>query len=159
LLAPWLIFFGSGVNLPQFSSAEYAGDLSVQDAWALLQSDPAAQLVDVRTAAEWMFVGLPDLSGVGRAVHCIEWQAFPTMAANPAFVAETRRTTGGKTDAPVLFLCRSGGRSRAAATAMAEAGYTRAYNIAGGFEGDLDASRHRGQASGWKAAGLPWKQS
>lgn len=137
----------------------YAGDLSVADAWALLESDPRAQLVDVRTTAEWNFVGLPDLSSLGREVLQVEWQSFPTMRPNPNFVADTVRNGASAKDAPILFLCRSGARSRSAAIAMTAAGYGRAYNIAGGFEGDLDGERHRGKQNGWKASGLPWKQS
>ncbi len=141
------------------TSLGYAGDLSAAEAWALLRSNPAAQLVDVRTTAEWSFVGLPDLAGVGRQVHCVEWQSFPSMAQNPAFVAQAGAAVGGRQDAPVLLLCRSGGRSRSAAMAMTAAGYKQAYNVAGGFEGDLDRTSHRGGSNGWKAAGLPWKQS
>ena len=140
-------------------SPDYAGDLSAEEAWALLQSDPKARLIDVRTQAEWNFVGLPDLGGLGRDVALVEWQMFPTMQVNPDFVAATATAAGADKDAPVLFLCRSGARSRSAAIALTRAGYTRAYNVAGGFEGDLDAERHRGQRNGWKAAGLPWKQT
>ena len=140
-------------------SPGYAGDLGAAEAWALLSRDPAAQLVDVRTTAEWSFVGVPDLSGIGRQAHCTEWQTFPSMAQNPGFTAQTDAALGGHKDAPVLFLCRSGVRSRAAAMAMTAAGYTHAYNIAGGFEGDLDQTSHRGSKNGWKAAGLPWRQS
>jgi rhodanese-related sulfurtransferase len=143
----------------QNHSSGYAGDLSAAEAWTLLSGDPSAQLVDVRTTAEWSFVGIPDLAGIGRQVHCIEWQSFPSMAQNPSFVAQADGAVGGSKDTPMLFLCRSGVRSRAAAVAMTEAGYTKAYNIAGGFEGDLDQSRHRGLQNGWKAAGLPWKQT
>ncbi|MEJ1970733.1 MAG: rhodanese-like domain-containing protein [Rhizomicrobium sp.] len=138
---------------------DYAGDLSPEEAWALLRSDPAARLVDVRTQAELSFVGLPDLSGAGKQVAAIEWQVFPAMQVNPDFVAATEHVIGGNKDAPVLFLCRSGARSRSAAIALTRAGYAKAYNVAGGFEGDLDAERHRGNRNGWKAAGLPWKQS
>ncbi len=140
-------------------SAAYAGDLSPHEAWDLLCREPEAQLVDVRTAAEWNFVGTPDISSIGRKLHCLEWQSFPDMSKNPQFAAEAREALGGRKDVPVLFLCRSGGRSLAAAMAMTAAGYTRSYNIAGGFEGDLDLERHRGKQSGWKAAGLPWKQT
>jgi rhodanese-related sulfurtransferase len=142
--------------------SEYAGDLATDAAWALLKDNPSAQLVDVRTMAEWSFVGVPDLSGVGREVHCVEWQSFPLMAPNPEFVgqtAETLRQAGASADTPVLFLCRSGARSRAAAIAMTRAGFHHAYNVAGGFEGDIDPDRHRGNRNGWKASGLPWKQS
>ncbi|HEY5346696.1 MAG TPA: rhodanese-like domain-containing protein [Rhizomicrobium sp.] len=143
-------------------TGDYAGDLDAAAAWDGLKADPSAQLVDVRTVAEWSFVGLPDLSPIARQVHCVEWQSFPSMAPNTGFVAETTRALAAKGagfDTPVYFLCRSGGRSRAAAMAMAQAGFRQAYNIAGGFEGDLDAARHRGNSSGWKALGLPWKQS
>lgn len=144
------------------SSQGYAGDLAVEEAWELLRKEPGTRLVDVRTTAEWGFVGTPDLSGTGHDLICIEWQSYPSMAPNSAFVEQTKAAlerSGAGSDAPVLFLCRSGARSRAAAIAMTGAGFSRAYNVAGGFEGELDAQRHRGGKSGWKAAGLPWRQS
>jgi rhodanese-related sulfurtransferase len=153
--------WGAAMSASSFPP-DYAGDVGAGEAWDKLNSDPKAQLVDVRTVAEWNFVGLPDLAGLGRRVHCVEWQSFPSMAPNPDFVAEIGRklaAAGAGPDATVLFLCRSGGRSRAAAIAMARAGYQKAFNVAGGFEGDLDAERHRGNSNGWKAQGLPWKQS
>jgi len=137
----------------------YAGDVTPAEAWERLKAEAAAQLVDVRTGAEWNFVGVPDLSSLGRKLHCVQWQLFPSMARNEDFVAEARTALGGNTGTPVYFLCRSGGRSRAAAMAMSEAGYTRCFNIVGGFEGDLDPERRRGKTNGWKAAGLPWNQT
>lgn len=140
-------------------SRGYAGDVSVAEAWDLLSREADAQLVDVRTSAEWNFVGLPDLATLGRTVHRIEWQMFPSGTQNPDFAAQAAAALGADKDVPVFFLCRSGARSRAAAMAMTAAGYTKAFNIAGGFEGDLDEARHRGTSNGWKAAGLPWTQS
>ena len=143
-------------------SHEYAGDLGLPDAWALMSQDPTAQLIDVRTIAEWNFVGLPDLSDLQRRVHCIEWQRYPAMQPNPNFVAdatEALQAAGADSKTPVLFLCRSGARSRAAAMAMTRAGFEKAFNIAGGFEGDLNGEGHRGQTNGWKAQGLPWRQT
>lgn len=147
---------------PQEHSPDYAGDLSAQEAWDLLKANRAAQLIDVRTVPEWNFVGLPDLSSLGRSVHTIEWQSFPSMAPNARFTEDAYQavqSAGADKATPVLFLCRSGARSRAAAIAMTRAGFLRAYNVAGGFEGDLDSARHRGKQNGWKAAGLPWKQT
>jgi rhodanese-related sulfurtransferase len=144
------------------SRPHYAGDIDPQEAWAMMKADSRAQLVDVRTQAEWSFVGLPDLSGLDRDIHRIEWQTFPTMAPNPSFVADAGQAvlrSGGTKDAPVFFICRSGARSRAAAIAMSGAGFSRAYNVAGGFEGDADRAGHRGTKNGWKAAELPWRQS
>jgi rhodanese-related sulfurtransferase len=139
------------------SSLPYAGDISAAEAWEKLVGDTRVQLVDVRTLAEWNFVGVPDLSSVGRQVQCIEWQQFPSGIRNPNFVAEAAKVLGDK-DAPVMLLCRSGARSRAAAIALTEAGYRQAFNVAGGFEGDADEQGHRGKRDGWKVANLPWRQ-
>jgi rhodanese-related sulfurtransferase len=139
-------------------SLDYAGDLSAAEAWQRLQDEPAAQLVDVRTMAEWNFVGVPDLEALGRRLHCVEWQGFPSGAANPQFIAQASQALGPDKAASVLLLCRSGARSRAAAIALTRAGFEKAFNIAGGFEGDMDDEGHRGNINGWKASGLPWRQ-
>jgi rhodanese-related sulfurtransferase len=128
----------------------YAGALEPAEAWALLQHDPAARLVDVRSRAEWEFVGrVPD------AVE-IEWKSWPGMVPNAAFMD----TLAAKVDraAPLLFLCRSGGRSHDAAMAATQAGFAACYNVLQGFEGDRDAAAHRNTVGGWRAAGLPWTQ-
>jgi rhodanese-related sulfurtransferase len=139
----------------------YAGDISPKESWDQLSRDPAAQLVDVRTVAEWHFVGVPDLGSLQRQTLFCEWQRFPP-GANPDFieeVAEALKRTSHRPGAPLFFLCRSGGRSRAAAIAMTRAGYGPCFNVAEGFEGNLDGRRHRGSAGGWKAEGLPWIQT
>ncbi|MEQ9228560.1 MAG: rhodanese-like domain-containing protein [Parvibaculum sp.] len=138
----------------------YAGDVTPEEAWRVLRARPDAVLVDVRTRAEWSFVGLPDLAGAGKEPVLMEWQQFPAMALNEGFAADLTAALGAaRKEAPVFFLCRSGARSRAAAIAMTVAGFGRCFNIAGGFEGDLDDTRHRGGRNGWKAASLPWAQS
>jgi rhodanese-related sulfurtransferase len=135
----------------------YAGDVKPTEAWKLLSENQKAQLVDVRTRPEWMFVGLPDLTSIGRRPVLQSWQVFPAMEIDPNFTAELTEQLTDK-DSPVLFICRSGGRSRAAAQALTAAGFKRCYNVAEGFEGNPDAERHRGKTGGWKAAGLPWVQ-
>lgn len=150
----------SETTMPEILGAkpdDYAGDISVQEAWRVLSENPRAVLVDVRTRAEWSFVGVADLSAISKQPTLAEWQSFPTMNVNAEFVTEVKAAVDDEA-APVLFLCRSGARSRAAAVALTGQGFSRAYNIAGGFEGDLDDARHRGQRTGWKAAGLPWVQ-
>lgn len=131
-------------------------DLTPRQAWERLESDPDAVLVDVRTSAEWSFVGLPDLTSVGKRVVPIEWTTFPDGAPNPRFLDDLRASIPTD-DTPVLFLCRSGARSAAATAAATAAGYTAAHNVAEGFEGELDAQGHRA-VNGWKQAGLPWRQ-
>ncbi|MDA5194639.1 rhodanese-like domain-containing protein [Govanella unica] len=137
--------------------ADYAGDVTPEQAWAELQSNPDAVLVDVRTRPEWGFVGVPDLSGAGKQAALISWQVYPEMGRNATFEAEVE-ALGAKSDAPVYFLCRSGARSRAAAIAMTARGFSACYNVAYGFEGDPDSARHRGLQNGWKASNLPWVQ-
>lgn len=133
-------------------------NVSPQQAWEGLQSDPRACVVDVRTHAEWTFIGVPDLDGRGRPPVMIPWQIWPGMQVNPGFLGQLQ-TAGVTADQPVYFLCRTGGRSLAAALAAEAAGYARCFNVSDGFEGAIDAAGHRGRLSGWKAAGLPWRQS
>jgi rhodanese-related sulfurtransferase len=141
------------------SSAAYAGDLSPKEAWELLEREKNAVLIDCRSAAEWSFVGIPDLAKLGKRPALIPWQEFTGagMAANPGFVEQAKRA-GVPQDAPVVIICRSGGRSRAAAIALTAAGFRTCFNLAGGFEGPHDAAQHRGHSAGWKASGLPWTQ-
>ena len=139
----------------------YAGDISPRESWERLARETAAQLIDVRTVAEWNFVGVPDLASLERQALLCEWQRFPP-APNGAFVqevVEALKQTGYRAGAPLFFLCRSGARSRAAAIALTEAGYAPCFNIEDGFEGALDQERHRGDSAGWKAEGLPWIQT
>jgi len=141
--------------------ASYAGDVTPQETWETLGREREAQLVDVRTEPEWAFVGIPDLSPLQRRALLCEWQRFPT-AANPDFGRETTealKRTDYRPGAALFFLCRSGGRSRAAAIAMTAAGFGPCFNVQDGFEGGLDAKRHRGSSGGWKAVGLPWIQT
>lgn len=139
-------------------------ELLPQATWDALEKDPEAVLFDVRTKAEWGFVGKPDLSELGNKMHCIEWAQYPDMSVNPRFVAEVKEVLDGATPSQLFFICRSGARSlRAAETVLSEladAGHVCAcINVAEGFEGDLDAKKHRGGLNGWKARGLPWRQS
>lgn len=133
-------------------------------AYRLLESNPSTALVDVRTRAEWAFVGLPDISATGRPFWQIEWVGFPGGARNPAFLEELSERMGGSMPKRLLFICRSGSRSLAAAqsvaAALAETGVeAHCTNVGEGFEGDLDAEGHRGRLNGWKVRGLPWRQS
>lgn len=136
-------------------------DVDVKDVWDRLRTDPAAVMIDVRTRAEWSFVGVPDLTSIGKKPILVEYQTFPDSRVDPGFadgLANALASAGVGKDAEIFFICRSGGRSKAAAVAMAAKGYQRCWNVADGFEGPLDPHRHRGKTGGWKAAGLPWTQ-
>ena len=135
----------------------YAGDVTSAEAMEILRNNVDAVLLDVRTDAEWTFVGRPDLSSLGREPVLISWQTFPGMAPNGGFVDAVRRSVLSK-DVPVLVMCRSGQRSKSAAIALTEAGYGDCRNISDGFEGPKDEDGHRNTVSGWRASGLPWQQ-
>ena len=135
----------------------YAGDVEPKQAWEMLAKEPSAVLVDVRTDAEWGFVGVPDLSELGKDLVRVPWQRFPSMAMNADFASQVA-ANGVEQSSTLFFLCRSGQRSHAAAIAMTAAGYGPCYNVADGFEGPPDAERHRGTVAGWKFDGLPWRQ-
>ena len=134
-----------------------AENVSPAKTWEALRARPEAQLVDVRTDAEWNFVGVPDLAEAGKQVVLLPWQVYPAMQRNAAF--EEQLTKAGFTpEQHIFFLCRSGVRSQAAAEAARAAGFPHVYNVADGFEGPPDARGHRGTTAGWKADGLPWRQ-
>lgn len=132
------------MNLP------YAGALTPAEAYEVWQLAPAAKLVDVRTRAEWDWVGR-----VPGAVE-IEWMSYPGNQPNPHFAAQLKREVD--TESLVMFMCRSGVRSDKAARAATDAGYPDCYNVLEGFEGDKDANGHRNRVGGWRHAGLPWQQ-
>ena len=125
--------------------------------WEALQADADAVLVDVRTDAEWNFVGIPNIAGAGKQVVLIPWQVYPSMQVNAGFAANLREA--GLTERNhIYFICRSGVRSLAAAQAARDAGFGHVFNVADGFEGPVDAQGHRGMVAGWKADSLPWQQ-
>jgi rhodanese-related sulfurtransferase len=132
-------------------------EISARDAWALLEREPKAVLVDVRTEPEWNYVGLPDLGPLGKQPVRLAWQVYPQMQVDPGF-ADRLAAAGVTQDHHLLFLCRSGVRSKAAAQLMIERGFQHCYNVTNGFEGPHDGSKHRGTVSGWKHDGLPWTQ-
>lgn len=137
-------------------------DVAVTDVWSRLNSDRNAAMVDVRTRAEWMFVGVPELASVGKTLILAEWQSFPDQRVDAEFAARLEKTLREQqvlADAEIFFICRSGARSKAAAQAMAALGFARCRNVADGFEGPIGPDRRRGRIAGWKAAGLPWVQS
>ncbi len=148
--------------MSEASVAAYVGDVAAVEAFRILSVDPSSTLIDVRTHAEWSYVGAPDLKSIGKSVVFTEWQSFPAMQVDSRFAARLSGSldaAGVKPGAPLLFLCRSGARSRNAAVAMTQAGWAPCLNISDGFEGPLDAWGHRNVVSGWRAASLPWTQT
>ena len=132
-------------------------NVAPKQTWEALDSNPEAHLVDVRTDAEWNFVGVPDLNETGKKALLIPWQLYPTMQRNGSF-EDNLKDAGLTAENHIYFMCRSGARSMAAALAAKAAGFPHVYNVADGFEGPPDVRGHRGVTAGWKASGLPWRQ-
>lgn len=136
-------------------------DVPVRATWDRLKANPSAVLIDVRTRAEWSFVGVPDLESLGRQTMLVEWLEFPENRLNAGFVGQltsSLEAAGVSRTTELYFICRSGSRSRHAAAALQAVGYEHCYNVVEGFEGPLDGDNHRGIHSGWKVEGLPWVQ-
>lgn len=139
----------------------YAGDVEVRTVWHQLAENETALLIDVRTHAEWSYVGVPILEDPSREVLLVEWVSYPSMQGSGDFAerleAELAKRSIDKS-AALYFLCRSGVRSRHAAMVMTPRWDGPCYNVEAGFEGDLDEAQHRATRNGWKQAGLPWRQ-
>jgi rhodanese-related sulfurtransferase len=123
-----------------------------KEAYAFLQANPEALLIDVRSEIEYLFVGHP----VG-AIH-VSWNDGPDWEVNPHFVGEVRKLAGNGGKRPILLICRSGNRSETAGHTLLEAGFEEVYNVQHGFEGELDERHHRNSVNGWRFDGLPWEQ-
>ncbi|WP_310622065.1 rhodanese-like domain-containing protein [Flexibacterium corallicola] len=140
----------------------YAGNVPVREAFTGLEQNEQAVLVDVRTQAEWNYVGVPNLSALNKQVLFVDWIGNTSYGSVNGFVdqlSDLLAQKGLDHSAAIYFLCRSGVRSQAAAQAQTAFGYQYCYNVIDGFEGPLDSEGHRGLVSGWKAEGLPWIQS
>jgi rhodanese-related sulfurtransferase len=130
----------------------YAGAVTPTEAFELLKNDPKVKLVDVRTNAERDWVGRVAIPAPQHAA--VEWNIYPGGTPNPRFLDELQKVAAR--DEVLLFLCRSGVRSRHAAKAATESGYANCFDILEGFEGDKDAEGHRKSIGGWCKANLPW---
>lgn len=131
------------------ASLTYAGALNPSEVYDVLQKTQHAVLVDVRTKAELDLVGR-----VPNTIH-VEWAFYPGMIANPDFQAQLEMQVDK--ESLVIFMCRTGGRSHQAATLAASLGFTEAYNMLEGFEGEANAERQRTLINGWRHAGFPWQ--
>lgn len=130
----------------------YAGAVTPQEAFALLQEDPMVRLVDVRTNAERDWVGRVTIPS---AQHlAVQWSLYPGGTPNPQFLEQLTASADKQT--VLLFLCRSGVRSRHSAKLATENGFVRCYDILEGFEGNKDSNGHRKTIEGWCKADLPW---
>lgn len=133
----------------------YAGDVNANEAWEALKNIPEAELIDVRTEAEWNTIGTPDISTLNKAVIKCAWRLSPDMRMNTAFESTILAQVPDRST-PLYLLCKVGGRSMEAALALTAYGYTHCYNIVGGAEGKTPSGFSGPSLDGWKARNLPW---
>ena len=146
------------------SPSEHVSEVTPDEAWRDLESGQGAVLVDVRTRPEWQFVGVPDLSSLGKSIVTLEWNRYPDMSIDEGFANTLFDSLGATWPDRIYFICRSGQRSMAAArcvaSAVSEAGCdVQCINVREGFEGDRNGQGRRGTVNGWKVRGLDWVQS
>jgi rhodanese-related sulfurtransferase len=140
------------------TASKHVKSISAIDAHKMLDENPSAVLIDVRSSMEFLFVGHPKGS-----VH-VAWIDEPDWKVNPDFPAHVRQVMLGGISceegdcAPVILICRSGNRSHEAGEVLIKDGFSNIYNIIEGFEGELDDSHHRSSIAGWRFEGLPWEQ-
>lgn len=137
--------------------------ISASEAFLKLKNEKNTVLIDVRTDAEFTFVGVPDLAQTTASLVLLPWKNFPTMNPNPDFTTKLEASLQEKFgdnrhEAQLIFICLSGGRSQQAALHTQQLGYQNCFNIISGFEGDTDNLGHRGNINGWKFSKLPWRQ-
>ena len=131
----------------------YKGNVTSLEAAEALAADASAVLLDVRTDAEWNYVGVPAVENV----YFVSWIFYPSGEFNGEFMKQVEET-GINKDQTLYIICRSGVRSAAAASLLTAAGFKECYNVSDGFEGDKDSFGHRETGEGWKHCGLPWQQ-
>ena len=136
----------------------YAGEVLPSEAFAILSNHPGALLVDVRTPEEWDAVGIPQKAASGRDPLLLPWRLQDQPGTNPEFL-NALKAAQPDVNAPVFFLCRGGSRSFDAANAATAIGYTQAFNVTYGYEGEADANGQRGTVNGWMAEALPWRRT
>ncbi len=146
------------------SPPEKIHQVTPDEVWRDLESSQGSVLVDVRTKPEWQFVGVPDLSALGKGVVTLEWNRYPDMSVDQDFADELFRIVGEDGPDRIYFICRSGQRSMAAAQCVASAArrlgrVVECINVSEGFEGDRNQEGRRGLVNGWKFRGLDWVQS
>ncbi len=140
----------NSVNQP---TQGYSGDISPKQAYDWWQAGEGV-LIDVRSTAERTWVG--QVPGA----LALPWCEWPGMQPNPQFAEDLQNLLEKEAVAAgqkLLFLCRSGVRSIAAARCATALGWP-AYNVLEGFEGPPNAQGQRNQLQGWRVAGLPWQQ-
>jgi len=136
-------------------------EITALEAFEILNTNHNSALIDVRCEAEFNFTGLANLEKTNKNLILLPWRNYPEMAIDSQFKNKLTNILHDKSldqESDLLFICRSGARSREAAYLIAKSGYN-CYNISDGFEGDLDQNNHRGNKNGWKANNLPWRQS
>ena len=145
------------------------------DAFELLKKDNNSFLVDVRTPEEVNFVGFVEPNSINNRLIFLPWQTLPHMNLNADFGEKLEESIMAKSqvnsklphfkpslnliECKIIFICRSGSRSKQDANYSLNLGYKNCYNLAFGFEGELNNENQRGKINGWKASNLKWIQS
>lgn len=156
-------------QLPEKKQTPQALYVTAIQAHDMKTQDPDnVYLVDVRTQGEVEFLGMPVAADVNIPYmfnDIEEWDSEKyryKKVPNSNFsltLAEKLEQSGFNKESTILLMCRSGTRSSKAASLLNKLGYSKAYTVVDGYEGDkVEEGEHKGQrlVNGWKNANLPW---
>ena len=122
-----------------------------------LQNNPQTLFVDVRSKAEYKYVGYPENSILIPWIDDPDWEPNPKAFSD--LVMQELDSRKNLLNTEIILICRSGYRSNEALKCLENKGFTQVSHVASGFEGDLDENDHRGNLNGWRHDGMPWSQS
>ena len=158
----------AGAEVPESKQTSLGLYATAAEAFAAWEAAPEeVTILDVRSPEEFILVGHPEMAwNVPLLLQTLEWDEEKgrfAMEPNPYFVAEVKEIAS-PADRTVYVICRSGGRSAMAVDKLAEAGFTNAFSVIDGMEGDKvkdESSSDFGHRTinGWKNSGLPWTYS
>ena len=151
-------------DLPAEKQTKLGLYVSAVDACQKWKAAPeSVKILDVRTPEEYIYVGhavaAVNIPLLFQAYRWNDEKGFFDFDFNPMFLNHVK--DWAEPSDTLMLICRSGGRSAMAVNLLADAGYTQAWNVIDGMEGDVvqeagNLYAGKRMKNGWKNSGLEW---
>lgn len=135
---------------PSFGTSEPQSIDSKRSYEMVIENPSNTFIIDIRSRAEYEFVGHPDLPN---GVPNVPYKFYPSWQINKDFVNKV--TDRYERDDTVITMCRSGTRAKSAGKLLLDSGFIKVFYMTDSFEGSKDEKGHK-SVSGWKVNGLPY---